>query len=194
MKMLVGLTGKTGSGKTSAAKILTSLGAFVADCDEIAHDVLKDSLIKEKLCKSFSYEILDENNDIDRKALGRIVFSDDKKLKLLNSIVHGAIIEKALSMCNDSKKDICFIDGSELQSSGIDKKCDHIVVITADESVRLDRIQKRDNIDREGALLRMRAQKDYTGKAIFVENNDGYAALESAVTDVYKKFLGEINV
>lgn len=194
MKMLIGLTGRSGSGKTSAAKILTQLGAFVADCDIIAHEVLFDDVVKEKLGANFPHTIFDKNGNVDRKALGSIVFSDKEKLAVLNSIVHSAIVDKAIAMCINSGKDICFIDGSELEASGVDKKCAHIVVIRADEKTRLHRITERDAISEDAARLRMQAQKEYSKKAIFVENNGDFDALKLAVTDLYNQFLGEINV
>ncbi|MBQ2889879.1 MAG: dephospho-CoA kinase [Clostridia bacterium] len=194
MKMLIGLTGKSGSGKTTAARILTELGAFVADCDIIAHKVLEEDTVKEKLCKNFGKTIFNSDGSIDRKALGSIVFSDSEKLAVLNGIVHGAITKKAIDMCTASGKDICFIDGSELEASGVDKKCAHIVVIYADEDIRLNRITERDKISKDSALLRIKAQKDYSKKAIIIKNNGDYDKLKLALTDLYNQFLGEINV
>lgn len=193
MKMLIGLTGKTGSGKSSAAKIFENCGAYVADCDIIAHDVLCDKDIKKALCRLFSEEILNSCGDIDRKALGSIVFSDKEKLAQLNGIVHPEIIRRALRCCRDSGKRICVIDGSELESSGVDKMCDHIVVITAEEETRLKRITERDGIDTQSALARIRAQRDYTKNAIFIDNNGNYDALEKEITALYSNFSGELN-
>ncbi len=193
MKMLIGLTGRTGSGKSNAARIFEKLGGFVADCDKIAHEVLFDDNIKEKLCLLFSDAILDEKGEIDRKVLGSIVFSDKKKLAVLNDVVHKAIVERCLKLCEESGKDICFMDGSELESSGADKKCDHIVVITADEKIRLERIMARDSIDRESALKRMQSQTDYSKDAIFIDNCADEKALEEKIKALYNQFLGEIN-
>lgn len=193
MKMLIGLTGRTGSGKTTAAQILTRLGAFVADCDKIGHNILFDPSIKEKLCKAFSESILDENKNIDRKALGKIVFGDKEKLSLLNHIMHTAIIKEALALCEESKKDICFIDGSELEASGVDERCSYVVVITADKDARLKRILERDNLKEDAALSRINSQTDYSKKAIIIKNNGNLKDFENAVTKVYNKFLEEIN-
>lgn len=193
MKMLIGLTGRTGSGKSSAARIFEKLGAYVADCDRVAHEILHNEDVKEKLCRLFSREILDKNNEINRKALGEIVFSDREKLAQLNSIVHGAIVQRCLELCHASGRDICFMDGSELESSGADEKCAHIIVITADEDIRLSRIMARDNIDRESALRRMHSQKEYSKQAIFIDNSSTEAALEEKAAALYNKFLGEIN-
>lgn len=193
MKMLIGLTGRTGSGKSSAAKIFESLGAFVVDCDKVAHEVLRDEKVKQKLCALFSSDILDKSGEIDRKALGSIVFSDKKKLNQLNSAVHGAIVKKCVELCENSGKDICLMDGSELESSGADKLCRHIIVITADEETRLGRIMTRDNIDRDSALRRIKAQSDYSKEAIVIDNGESEELLSKKIVSLYNQFLGEIN-
>lgn len=193
MKMLIGLTGRTGSGKSSAARMFEDLGAFVADCDSVAHEILFDNEIKEKLCQLFSDSILDSENNIDRKALGAIVFSDKKKLLLLNSVVHKAIVEKCVALCKESGRDICFMDGSELEASGADLLCKHIVVIQADEKIRLERIMARDNIKCEDALKRIHSQRDYGKEAIIIENNLGEDVLREKIRLLYNKFLGEID-
>lgn len=193
MKMLIGLTGRTGSGKSSAAKIFESLGAFVADCDKVAHEVLRDEIVKQKLCALFSSDILDKSGEIDRKALGSIVFSDKEKLEKLNRVVHGAIVKKCVELCENSGKDICLMDGSELESSGADKLCRHIIVITADEETRLGRIMTRDNIDRDSALRRIKAQSDYSKEAIVIDNGESEELLSKKIVSLYNQFLGEIN-
>lgn len=194
MKMLIGLTGRTGSGKSSAAKIFEDLGCFVADCDKVAHEVLLDDEIKNKLCSLFNEDILNKENEIDRKKLGAIVFSDKEKLALLNGIVHKAIVQKCLELCEKSGKDICLMDGSELESSGADELCKYIVVITADEETRLKRIMKRDGIDKDSALRRIHAQSDYSKTAIYVDNSGNEEELRKKITSLYDQFSGEINV
>ena len=193
MKMLIGLTGKTGSGKSSAAKIFEKLGAFVVDCDKVAHEVLEHAEVKKALVREFSESILESDGTIGRKKLGKIVFSDPDKLSSLNRIMHSAIIDEALSMCYDSQKDICILDGSEIESSGVYKKCRYVVVITADEKIRLDRIMLRDGIDRKEALTRIKAQKDYSKEAIVIENNCNVLVLEKEIEQLYSKFSGEID-
>lgn len=194
MKMLIGLTGRTGSGKSSAAKIFENLGCFVADCDKVAHEVLLDDEIKNKLCSLFNEDILNKENEIDRKKLGTIVFSDKEKLALLNGIVHKAIVQKCLELCENSGRDICLMDGSELESSGADELCKYIVVITADEETRLKRIMQRDGIDTDSALRRIHAQSDYSKTAIYVDNSGNEEELRKKITSLYDQFSGEINV
>ena len=189
MKKLIGLTGRTGSGKSSAAKIFEELGVFCVDCDSVAHEVLQYDDVKKALINSFSDEILDENNNIDRKALGKIVFSDSDKLSVLNNIVHSAILKRCFELCENSQSEICLIDGSELESSGADKKCDVIVVIEAEDSLRLERILSRDDIDKETALKRMNSQKDYSKEAIIIKNDGDEASLREKILTVYKSVI-----
>ena len=193
MKMLVGLTGRTGSGKTSASRFFEKLGAFVVNCDDVAHSVLLSPDVKEKLFCEFQSEIFNADNIVDRKKLGAVVFSDSKKLAALNKIVHPKIIETALSMCENSGKDICILDGSELEESGVYKKCDTVIVITAEDDIRLLRIAARDGISREAALKRMNSQKEFSKDAVFIENNGNLSTLEKEITKLYNKFLGELN-
>ena len=187
MKKLIGLTGKTGSGKTSASKFFKDLGAFVIDCDSIAHNALFDEKIIEELKKTFPTHIF-ENGKVNRKALGEIVFSNKDELKKLNSIVHPWICHAILTLAESAPAGIVIIDGSELEASGIDKKCEHIIVIEADEAIRLERIMARDNISIEAALLRINAQIPYSKKAIIINNDSGESNLRKEVERLYKIF------
>lgn len=191
MKMIVGLTGKTGSGKTTAAQIFTRLGAFVIDCDEIAHKALFDKDVIKKLLSVFPESIC-ENGEIVRSELGRIVFSNSEKLLILNSIVHPWINSEVLKLCESSYADIVIIDGSELEASGIDKKCKHIIVMESPESLRLERITMRDSISADDAQRRINAQKDYSKKAIVITNDSTQSELEKKIEELYKKLSAEL--
>lgn len=189
--MLIGLTGKTGSGKSTAATIFKKLGAFVADCDEIAHRIIENNNVKENLRNEFSDIIFNSDGTVNRKKLGSIVFSDSEKLLILNRIMHKAVSDEALKMCEQSGKEICIIDGSELEASGLYKKCKYTIVVTADETTRFNRITERDGIDRESALLRIKAQKDFTKEAIFIDNSGSLSSLENTITSLFNKFITE---
>lgn len=191
MKKLIGLTGKTGSGKSTAAKTFARLGAFVIDCDEIAHRALFDEAIIKKLLEIFPESIY-ENGEIKRSELGKIVFSDEEKLKTLNSIVHPWINSEILRLCENSSSDIVIIDGSELEASGIDEQCKHIIVTEATPSLRLERITQRDLISNEDAQRRIDAQKGYSKKAIVVTNDSTLKELEKKIEEVYKKISAEL--
>ncbi len=89
---IIGLTGGIGSGKSTVAEILKKLGAVVIDLDRIGHEVLrKDSVVYKKIISVFGEGILNDDGEIDRTKLGKIVFSDEGALQRLNKIVHPAI-------------------------------------------------------------------------------------------------------
>src|SRR3989344_8046141 len=93
-EMIIGITGPIGSGKTTVAKLFSRRHFSRIDADEIGHELLKNSQIKNKIIKEFGNEILDNRKTIDRNKLGNIVFNDDRKLKKLNSIMHLTIINE----------------------------------------------------------------------------------------------------
>lgn len=184
--MLIGLTGLTGSGKTSASAFFRKKGALVIDCDTLAHEVIEHKEVKEKLLHTFGKSIFGTDGSVLRKELGSIVFADKEKLSLLNGIIHPAITKEIKTICENTSEKIIVIDGSELESSGVDNLCDLIIVIEADEKVRENRIVMRDNISHEAALLRMRAQKNYSKEAIRIENSDTPDSLFEKLDAVYK--------
>ncbi len=184
IKVLIGLTGKSGSGKTYASAYFKKLGAYVIDCDRAAHNALTFPSVKEKIKNTFG-EAVFTKSEVDRKKLGRIVFSDPKLLKKLNEIVHPEVTDFILSETESLKDQICIIDGSELEESGIDEKCKFVIVICADEKIRLERIIKRDSIAPLDAQRRIDAQKDYSKKALLIENNSTRAEFEKKLGDVY---------
>ena len=192
-KIIVGLTGLSGSGKSTAARFFKEKGACVIDCDALAHRALCSDKIKKELQTEFGSPVFDENGNVSRKKLGAIVFSDGEKLKKLNRIVHPAVCSEALGTIAASDAHLAVIDGSELESSGIDEKCSHIIVISARRSIRLSRIIKRDSIAASDAQHRIDAQRPYSKKAIIIENNGSADELYSHLSEIYDKIMGENN-
>ena len=88
--MIIGITGGSGSGKTTLLRYIAQAGGLILDCDEIYHDLLKtDEALLERIEETFPGTV--QQGQLDRKALGSIVFSDPEKLKMLNSITHSAV-------------------------------------------------------------------------------------------------------
>ena len=176
MKKLVGLTGKTGAGKSTISEYLSKKGAYVIDGDIIARVVLeKDKTLLPSLCDAFG-DILFEDGTLDRKKLALKAFSTPENTKLLNSIMHPAI-NKLIH--KESEKaflshEVVVVDAAAIIESGFADECDLLIVVQAPVSVRMERIMKRDNITKEDALVRINGQKEdsfYTSKADFVVNN-----------------------
>ena len=158
---IIGITGGTGAGKTSALRALDSLGALIIDCDAVYHELLTSSeSLKSDLEKQWAGLITD--GEIDRKRLGGIVFSDPAALKILNSITHryiSAEIEKRLADWEARGGTVAAIDAIALIESGRNKKCDVVIGVTAPVETRISRIMARDGITREQAEMRVGAQK-----------------------------------
>jgi len=160
-KTLIGITGNTGSGKTTVCKILKDMGFYTIDCDVISHAVLSPGeSAYTKVIGAFGTEIVADNGEIDRRKLGSVVFSDHDKRTLLESIVHPAVIDRALDEAAMADSKYIVIDAVLLVESGLHHRCDAVWLVTADEKERLARIINRDNLNQEAAQARMRNQRD----------------------------------
>lgn len=181
-KILIALTGGSGSGKSIVAKAASDLGFKHIDADLIGHDIiLKPQKAYYEIVKAFGSEILDDNNEINRRKLGEVVFNDAGKLKLLCNITHPAITEKILDLLEDRT----IIDGAVLyKTPDLLSKCNYIIAVTNSDERRVDFICKRDNIDREVALARIKSQPD---NSFYVKNADFVINSDCDIEEMYKK-------
>ena len=199
MANIIGLTGQTGAGKSTVRDILESNGAAVIDADTVAHDITDNNLdCIYDIVNHFSCFVLDEKGKINRKALGKRVFSDPKELAALNKIIFpyilNAIEHEVLGYIAKGSENIV-IDGATVIESGCGKMCDVLVSVVAEEETRITRIIKRDGISKADAERRVSAQKPvefYTENSDFVIKNDSTPAeLERGVNSVLKNMLNK---
>ena len=142
--LIVALTGGIGSGKSTVGQIFEDLGAIVTDSDQLARDVVERGTNGfDQIITAFGDEVL-KNGDLNRAALGELVFKDPAKRKQLEQITH-PLIRKAFSKIVESSKGDSIVVNQIplLVESNHDYKFDHVITISASEDVRIERLLKR---------------------------------------------------
>ena len=192
--VVIGLTGGSGSGKSTIANLMRQRGINVIDADQIGRVVVekgRPALVE--IIEEFGEGVLQSDGTLDRKKLASIVFTDREQLKKLNKITHKyitAIVKEELAAC---KADISVIDAAVLKESGILDMCDYVIAVTADRELRIERIIARDGITREAALNRISSQEPdakYIQYADFVIANSGDEALDVLLEDILDEIGG----
>lgn len=195
---IIGLTGGIGSGKSTAAEMFRSFGAYLIDADKISHSILeKDAPGYTEVIAEFGDGILDLDGTIDRKSLAEIVFSDSAKLDILNRITHKHIfneMQRQINACvSEHKYDIIVLDVPLLFADDFPFKCDKTVAVIADRETKLCRASKRDGTDFEKIARRLDNQlSDETlkGLADYIVNNSADCSLDelkNQICSIYGK-------
>ncbi|WP_036221309.1 dephospho-CoA kinase [Mesoaciditoga lauensis] len=169
----IAITGGIGTGKSTVTKFIREKGYVTIDADEVGHEALKEKEIKMLVSKEFEIP-LDKNGEINRKKLGKIVFSDRKKLNRLNSILHPQIVKMILDKLRSlSNMEEVFVEAAVLFEMKLDRYADYIIVTDCSDELRMDRIMKREHISRKEAMLRIKTQlsrEDFLKRADYVIN------------------------
>lgn len=176
--MIIGITGGSGSGKTTLLNLIAAQGGTVLDCDAIYHELLqRDTSLLDTIEAHFPGVV--ENNTLNRKKLGTIVFNDKNALQKLNAITHAAVKHEVLRRLQHQPQ-LVAIDAIGLFEGELDALCDVTVAVTAPVEDRVKRIMVRDGICEEYARSRIAAQPDelwFRGQCTYVLEND--STLES---------------
>ena len=192
--MVIGITGGTGCGKTTALKTIeTAFNGLVMDCDRIYHELLmQDHSLLENIRQRFPGCV--EGQKLNRKKLGSIVFADPVALADLNAITHGAVRKEVARRLDNAPGGVPLaIDAIALFESGLHKLCDVTVAITAPEESRISRLVQRDHITKEQAAMRIKAQKAQDAFAkqcdYVLENTGTQAEFQEKCLAFFQKLL-----
>lgn len=187
MTKIIGLTGGIGSGKTSIAKYFEQKGIPVYIADDRAKMVSSKPEVVKKIITAFGNEILDNNKSISKEKLSNIVFTDKKKLQLLNSIIHPEVKKDFIGWVKMQNKPFVIKEAAILFESGSYKDCDLIITITAPIEERIKRVMLRDNISREKVLDRISNQwsdEERIKKSDFIIENTSLTAAYEQVNKI----------
>lgn len=193
--IIIGLTGGTGCGKTTVCSILKRHNSYIIDADKIAHSVIqKGEEAYNDIIDYFGNDILKQDKQIDRKKLGKIVFSDKKKLDFLTKTTHKYIIKEINVLINTKKEENKYnyivIDAPLLIEANLHKIVDVVWIVYANLETRLQRLKLRDNIEEDAIINRINSQTSFEENkkyADFIIFNDEGANLEEIIKQQLKK-------
>ena len=202
-KVVIGLTGGIGTGKSTVSQILKEKKFPVIDLDIISHEVIKFPKVVEKIVENFGKEVLEYNNTgnwiVSREKLGRVIFGNREKRLILNSVMHPEILrimrEKILECKKENK--IIFVEIQLLFEVQWEKEFDYILLVSAEKETQIKRILSRDKRSKEEALSIINSQMSLDEKKkrsdYVIENDGNIQDLEKKV-DVFLKKIEFENI
>jgi len=159
---VIGLTGGIGSGKSTVAQFLAELGTVVIDVDKVGHEILKaDTEIKREVMATFGPQVLNSSGEIDRRKLGKIVFSDSEARLKLNRIMHPRMhneVKRQLKTYGEQGVSVVVLEAPLLLEAGWTSIVDEVWVTTASEATVLRRLQERSGLSESESIARLRSQ------------------------------------
>jgi dephospho-CoA kinase len=192
----VGLTGSIAVGKSFVCEIFRELGAFVLDADQTAREVVEPKtkgwhLIVEK----FGENVLQSDETLNRAKLGEIVFADEAKRQLLNSIVHPLVFEAQNRWLAEreveNSRGIAIIDAALMIESGGYKRFEKLIVVWCQPEIQLERLMRRNNLNQAEALKRINSQMPQEEKKRFadylIETTSGFEETRKQTIEIYRQ-------
>jgi len=160
MTTRVGLTGGVASGKSTVSTMLAELGAVIIDADALAREVVaKGTPGLEAVVEAFGEELLGPDGELDRPAMGRLVFNDEAARKRLEAIVHPLVFERIVELEEQTPADAVVVhDIPLLAESGRADTFDAVIVVDAPPELQVDRMTRDRGWTREDAESRIRSQ------------------------------------
>lgn len=159
-KLKIAVTGGIGSGKSFALQYIASLDFPVFSCDEIYKQVILSKEYIEKIQQVFPECVI--GNQINRKKLAEIVFSNDAQMKQLNNIAHPLIMEQLFNDMARAQANLVFAEVPLLFEEGYEDQFDFVFIIQRSLEERIESVKKRDGLSQEEILRRIRSQFDYS--------------------------------
>lgn len=170
MTYILGLTGGISSGKSTVSNYFLEKEIPAIDADLVAKEVVEPRTPGlARVVAHFGSKILTPSGELDRKALGNIIFNDGQKREDLNQILHGEIgevIEKRINDLKQEGKELIVLDIPLLFEADYESECDEIMTVFVSEETQKERLMKRDDINEEAALAKINSQMSLIDKAL----------------------------
>jgi len=192
----IGLTGSIAVGKSFVCEIFREVGAFVLDADKTSREVVAPNTRGLRLIiEKFGAEVLQTNGELDRAKLGAIVFRDEAKRQLLNSIVHPLVIEAQNDWMREKEREnpraICIIDAALMIESGGYKRFDKLIVVWCEPAIQLQRLIKRNSLTEPEALQRINSQMPQEEKKRYadflIDTSVGFDSARQQTIEVFRQ-------
>ena len=193
----VGLTGSIAVGKSHVLRLFRELGCHVLDADRVAREVVAPGTEGlERVVEAFGREtVLQEDGNLDRAKLAAIVFADEEKRLLLNSIIHPLVFEEQarwLRSCEVADPDgIAIVDAALMIESGGYKRFDKLIVVWCRPDLQLQRLMSRGGLSHEEALQRIASQMPQDEKKSYadflIDTSNSFEETRLQVTDVFDR-------
>lgn len=187
----VGLTGNIGSGKTLVCQIFKSLGVSVFYADKVARELYDYPEIRTQVKQVFGDDVYNSDEKLISQKLARLVFHDETALRKINGIIHPGVVKEYMQWLEKhADEDYTVHEAAILFESGLEQEFDHIIVISAPEQVRLQRVINRDGVDENDVKARIKNQwpeEKKVQKADFVIVNDGKQFLIPQILKIHNQ-------
>ena len=188
---VIGLTGNIATGKSTVAKMLEELGATAIDADALVHELQRQGTpVYDDIVAAFGPDILDQAGEIDRKALGAIVFADPAQLRRLESIVHPAVLIESMRRIMAAATPVAVYEAIKLIEAGRAEMCDALWVVTARPDVQLHRLMRDRHLSEAEARQRIAAQPPQSEKirraTIIIDNSGSLEETRRQVTAAFR--------
>ena len=166
---IIGLTGGIGTGKSTVSKHLESKGCLILDADAISRLMTeKGQPALTEIAKMFGSSLIDKDGNLNRQALGNIVFNDKDKLNILQTIITNKVVEyinnRIIELKNQNYKGIVVVDAPLLYECGMENIADENWLVITDLDIRINRVMERDGLSREQIISRINNQMSQEDK------------------------------
>jgi dephospho-CoA kinase len=192
----VGLTGSIAVGKSFVVDVLRELGCHVLDADKTAREVVEPGTVGlRRIVENFGEDVLSSSGELNRTRLGGIVFRDETKRQLLNSIVHPLVIERQNEWIGSWEKadrgGIAVVDAALMIESGGYKRFDKLIVVWCRPEVQLERLMLRDGLPADEAARRIAAQMSQDEKRSYadlsIDTSDGFVETRRQTIEIFEQ-------